>query len=126
MPIFDKKGDFILTVYAPSGISFGKHKSVDPNSWIVSKVCCAWLERQSSYNGNYLFIVEPEQLQLQIDGKNDPCSKQENLNFRFAGFSCAGRIQSAGSAEGPAGVTVKLYDSNEKMIASTTSEAGGR
>ncbi|GAU88602.1 hypothetical protein RvY_01272 [Ramazzottius varieornatus] len=91
VPIFDKRGDFILTVHAPSGISF-----------------------------------EPDQLMLHVDGKNDPCSKQENLNFRFAGFSCSGRIQSAGSAEGPAGVAIKLSDSKGKEVASTMSEGGGR
>ena len=74
----------------------------------------------------YRYTLEPEQLQLNIDGANDPCSKQENLNFRFAGFSCSGRIQSAGSADGPAGVNVKLFDLREKEIASTTTEAGGR
>ncbi|OQV15847.1 Nodal modulator 3 [Hypsibius exemplaris] len=70
-------------------------------------------------------VFEPSRISVHIDGLNDPCSKQENLNFKFTGYSVVGKVQSKGSNSGPAGVTVKVSDSSGKVVGTVVSEAGG-
>ncbi|XP_074644327.1 BOS complex subunit NOMO3-like isoform X2 [Tubulanus polymorphus] len=69
---------------------------------------------------------EPESVELHIDGKSDRCSKGEDLNFHFIGFTVDGVVNSKGVSDGPAGVTVKLYrtDDNE-IVQATKTETGG-
>lgn len=34
----------------------------------------------------------PQQIELNVDG-NDPCSKGEDLNFKFSGFTVSGNVR---------------------------------
>ena len=38
------------------------------------------------------FFSEPESVPLKVDGENDMCSKQEDINFKFTGFSIYGNV----------------------------------
>lgn len=60
---------------------------------------------------------EPKSITLRVDGSTDPCSKNEDINFFFKGFSVEGRVVSVGNKEGPPGVDVSLF--NEKTAEST-------
>jgi len=84
--------------------------------------------------GDYTLRIEPPggwgfsptEIDLAIDGSTDPCSKGEDLNFKFTGFTLRGLVGSLGKEDGPAGVNVKLYaEGNEQMIAESTSQHGG-
>ena len=70
---------------------------------------------------------EPESVQLAIDGKTDPCSRGEDINFVFSGFSVNGKILSRGQKEGPAGVRVDISkaDGRNTVLNSSTSAEGG-
>ncbi|KAM9314632.1 BOS complex subunit NOMO1 [Pholidichthys leucotaenia] len=51
---------------------------------------------------------EPTSVDLHVDGVNDICTKEEDINFVFTGFSVSGMVLSRGHPLGPAGVEVKL------------------
>lgn len=69
---------------------------------------------------------EPKEIDLNIDGKTDRCSKGEDINFKFSGFSLRGKIGSVGKENGPAGVTVDLLDKDSKVVGTNvTDESGG-
>ena len=43
---------------------------------------------------HFLFIFPaPSSVELQIDGKNDKCSKGEDINFVFTGFTLTGQVR---------------------------------
>ncbi|XP_055331310.1 BOS complex subunit NOMO3-like [Paramacrobiotus metropolitanus] len=90
VPVFGKKGEFILAVAGPEGLSF-----------------------------------EPSRIPVNIDGTTDPCSMQQNLNFRFIGYSLVGKVNSISSADGPAGVTISVLDQTGKAVSTTTTQSGG-
>ncbi|XP_070547557.1 BOS complex subunit NOMO1-like [Ptychodera flava] len=70
---------------------------------------------------------EPSSVDLTIDGKTDKCSKGEDINFQFTGFSIVGRVISKGKNEGPKGVTVALQKKNQDgVIQQVSTETGGR
>jgi len=67
----------------------------------------------------------PQQIPLNIDGVDDPCSKGKDLNFVFTGFSVIGKIVSLGKEQGPSGVTVKILGTDGTEVTSnTTNEVG--
>ncbi|KAK3770676.1 hypothetical protein RRG08_037868 [Elysia crispata] len=69
---------------------------------------------------------EPVSVELKVDGENDPCSKGEDINFKFTGFSVSGQVVSAGQTSGPAGVNLDLVSStNPEQKSSTTTSDGG-
>ena len=37
-------------------------------------------------------VLEPQSFDLVIDGKNDLCSKGEDINFQFTGFGVVGKV----------------------------------
>lgn len=41
---------------------------------------------------SFSVVIEPKQIDLNIDGKTDPCSKGEDLNFKFSGFAVKGQV----------------------------------
>lgn len=61
-----------------------------------------------------------------MDGQNDPCSKNEDINFFFKGFGLSGKIVTQGDpkSNGPSGVKLNLI-ANGKQIDSTQSGADG-
>lgn len=71
-------------------------------------------------------FLEPTEINLNIDGTNDPCSKNEDLNFHFKGFGLSGKVITYGDVNrnGPAGVKLDLM-LNEKKIDSTISSSDG-
>lgn len=67
----------------------------------------------------------PQQIPLKIDGVTDPCSKGQDLNFVFTGFSVVGQIASLGRDQGPSGVTVKILGTDRNEVTSNvTNEIG--
>lgn len=103
------QGEYILKVIPPQGWSFGKLY----NFIILYNEC------------NVIFVSEPSELELVVDGKTDPCSQEENIVFTFSGFPvfgqvlcllahsknvlfCSFQVTSKGLKTGPAGVTVQL------------------
>ena len=50
----------------------------------------------------------PSQISLKIDGKTDICSKQEDINFLFAGFQLSGNVRNENSNDGPEGLRIEL------------------
>ncbi|CAD5114951.1 DgyrCDS3985 [Dimorphilus gyrociliatus] len=83
--------------------------------------------------GEYLLKVEsppgwtfePSTVDLNIDGKSDPCSIQKDINFNFVGFGVIGQVISQGQNEGPEGVTIQLKRDN-KILQSTKSAVNGK
>ncbi|XP_066912060.1 BOS complex subunit NOMO1-like [Clytia hemisphaerica] len=67
---------------------------------------------------------KPQEIELNIDG-NDPCSKGEDLNFKFSGFTVSGNVLSLGKETGPSGVNVHLKNSEGKVISETTTSDSG-
>lgn len=60
---------------------------------------------------------------MKIDGTTDPCSRQEDINFKFTGFSVNGKVISKGQVNGPSGVTVTLHKSGSPDILQTVTTA---
>lgn len=71
---------------------------------------------------------EPREVELNIDGKNDPCSQAQDINFIFKGFAVIGKVGSEGAlgTGGPAGVRVALMTSDgSSVLQEKETEAGG-
>ncbi|CAL9700722.1 unnamed protein product [Knipowitschia caucasica] len=68
---------------------------------------------------------EPTAVDLHIDGVNDICTKEQDINFVFTGFSVSGTVLSKGHLLGPAGVEVTLSRSGtgEKSV---VTQPGGK
>ncbi|XP_017778651.1 PREDICTED: nodal modulator 1 [Nicrophorus vespilloides] len=62
----------------------------------------------------------PTKVVLQVNGKDDLCSEGKDINFSFKGFGIAGKVESAGSDDGPIGVNVELKSNNEIRKTVTT------
>ena len=39
-----------------------------------------------------MIVSEPSELELVVDGKTDPCSREENIVFTFSGFPVFGQV----------------------------------
>lgn len=68
---------------------------------------------------------EPSSVNLHVDGTNDPCSLNQDINFNFKGFTIFGQILSRDSNIGPAGIKLILKDSSGQIINETVSTQGG-
>ncbi|XP_061844241.1 BOS complex subunit NOMO1 [Nerophis lumbriciformis] len=69
---------------------------------------------------------EPTSVDLHVDGVTDICTKEEDINFVFTGFSVSGTVLSKGHLLGPAGVEVKLSRSEtDEKIQSVITQPGG-
>ncbi|XP_061578826.1 BOS complex subunit NOMO1 [Cololabis saira] len=70
---------------------------------------------------------EPTSVDLHVDGVTDICTKEEDINFVFTGFSVSGTVLSKGHLVGPAGVEVKLSraGTGEKLQSAVT-QLGGK
>ncbi|KAM6940411.1 BOS complex subunit NOMO1 [Xenentodon cancila] len=69
---------------------------------------------------------EPTSVDLHVDGVTDICTKEEDINFVFTGFSVSGTVLSKGHLLGPAGVEVKLSraGTGEKLQSAFTQPGG--
>ncbi|XP_071441095.1 BOS complex subunit NOMO1 [Hetaerina americana] len=71
---------------------------------------------------------EPREVELTVDGKNDPCSQAQDINFIFKGFAVIGKVGSEGAVTGggPAGVRVALMTSDgSSVLQEKETEPGG-
>ena len=110
IPVYNK-GEYLLKVEPPPGWSFGKNE----NSLLILP------------NFNFFSLnIDPTEIPLNIDGINDPCSKNEDLNFYFKGFGLSGKVITYGdiNKKGPANVKLDLL-LNEQKISSATSALDG-
>lgn len=70
---------------------------------------------------------EPTSVDLHVDGVSDICTKEEDINFVFTGFSVSGAVLSKGHLLGPAGVEVKLTRAGtEERLQSVLTQPGGK
>nr|XP_046260823.1 nodal modulator 1 [Scatophagus argus] len=70
---------------------------------------------------------EPTSVDLHVDGVSDICTKEEDINFVFTGFSVTGTVLSKGHLLGPAGVEVKLSRvGTEEKLQSVVTLPGGK
>ncbi|XP_062854165.1 BOS complex subunit NOMO1 [Trichomycterus rosablanca] len=71
--------------------------------------------------GDFVLKIEPPQgwsfepitVDLHVDGLTDVCTKEQDINFFFTGFSVIGKVLSKGHEEGPAGVEVSLRNAEK-------------
>uniref|UniRef100_H3BZK0 NODAL modulator 1 n=1 Tax=Tetraodon nigroviridis TaxID=99883 RepID=H3BZK0_TETNG len=69
---------------------------------------------------------EPTSVDLHVDGVSDICTKEEDINFVFTGFSVTGTVLSKGHLLGPAGVEVILSRAGtEEILQSVVTHSGG-
>ncbi|XP_016342196.1 nodal modulator 3-like [Sinocyclocheilus anshuiensis] len=74
----------------------------------------------------YLY-AEPTTVDLHVDGITDICTKEQDINFIFTGFSVLGTVLSKGDLLGPAGVEVSLRKVGEDdVLQSVLTQAGGQ
>ncbi|XP_023189394.1 LOW QUALITY PROTEIN: nodal modulator 1-like [Xiphophorus maculatus] len=70
---------------------------------------------------------EPTSVDLHVDGVSDICTKEEDINFVFTGFSVSGTVLSKSHLLGPAGVEVKLSQAgSEEKVKSVFTQPGGK
>ncbi|KAF6716052.1 Nodal modulator 1 [Oryzias melastigma] len=70
---------------------------------------------------------EPTSVELHVDGVNDICTKEEDINFVFTGFSVSGAVLSSGHLLGPAGVEVTLSRAGtEEKLQTVVTQPGGK
>jgi hypothetical protein len=60
---------------------------------------------------NDAWTFEPPSYSINFDGETDTCSRGEDVNFEFKGFSVMGKVISSGFKEGPAGLNLLLQGS---------------
>lgn len=61
--------------------------------------------------------IEPAEVDLEVDGEHDLCSKNQDVNFEFSGFGITGSVVSQGSSLGPRGVNIELVDPGTSLTA---------
>uniref|UniRef100_A0A8C4XBY7 NODAL modulator 1 n=1 Tax=Erpetoichthys calabaricus TaxID=27687 RepID=A0A8C4XBY7_ERPCA len=70
---------------------------------------------------------EPTSVDLHVDGMTDICTKGEDINFVFTGFSISGVVISKGQEQGPSGVQVSLKKIGSDVdLQRTQTQPGGR
>ncbi|XP_036381795.1 nodal modulator 1 [Megalops cyprinoides] len=85
--------------------------------------------------GDFILKIEPPlgwsfettSVDLHVDGLTDICTKGEDINFVFTGFSVSGTVLSKGQQLGPAGVEVSLRKSGaESNLQTVLTQPGGK
>lgn len=69
-------------------------------------------------------ISEPSTFDLKVDGKNDLCTKGEDINFVLNAFAVEGILRS-GDGNGPADVALILIAENGTVISEAKTVANG-
>ncbi|ROL54793.1 Nodal modulator 1 [Anabarilius grahami] len=71
--------------------------------------------------------LKPTTVDLHVDGITDICTKEQDINFVFTGFSVMGTVLSKGHLLGPSGVEVSLRKAGEDdVLQSVLTQAGGQ
>ena len=75
---------------------------------------CVWRFHLISNDNNNNDCTEPSTIAINVDGKTDACSRNEDINFQFKGFGVSGKIVTQGDPKlsGPAGITLNLLSNN--------------
>lgn len=68
---------------------------------------------------------EPEQIEINFDGKTDLCSQGKDVNFAFKGFGITGRIGIADQVVGAKDVNVELRSEDGADVRRAISDATG-
>ncbi|CAB1344572.1 unnamed protein product [Coregonus sp. 'balchen'] len=72
-------------------------------------------------------LIEPTSVDLYVDGVNDICTKEQDINFVFTGFSVSGTVLSKGQLLGPAGVEISLTrEGTGEKLQTVLSQPGGK
>lgn len=72
------------------------------------------------------WTITPSEVQLSVDGSTDPCSRKEDILFKFAGFSIHGKVSSKDTEAGPSGLTLTLKSKGSPNIeAKASSDSEG-
>jgi len=115
------------------------------NVQLFSKAGSLKFETECAPNNGYFFIpvyehgtysikvapplgwkFSPSEVVVNIDGVNDECSTNKDINFNFDGFGVVGRVITAGTDSGPSGVSISLKSGNlQEAIQTTVSGEGG-
>jgi len=115
------------------------------NVQLYSKAGSLKFETECAPNNGYFFIpvyekgsytikvspplgwkFSPSEVVVDIDGVNDDCSANKDINFNFDGFGVVGRVITAGTDSGPGGVTISLKSSTSpEALQTTVTEEGG-
>ena len=101
------------------------------NVQLFSKAGSLKFETECAPNNGYFFIpvyehgtysikvapplgwkFSPSEVVVNIDGVNDECSTNKDINFNFDGFGVVGRVITAGTDSGPSGVSISLKSGN--------------
>ncbi|KAM8934812.1 BOS complex subunit NOMO3-like [Pelodytes ibericus] len=70
---------------------------------------------------------EPTSVPLHVDGVNDICTKGEDVNFVFTGFSVNGKVLSRNQNLGPVGVQISLRRAESGVnLQTTVTQTGGK
>ncbi|XP_053550913.1 nodal modulator 3 [Bombina bombina] len=70
---------------------------------------------------------EPTSVPLHVDGVNDICTKGEDVNFVFTGFSVTGKVLSRNEHSGPQGVQVAMRRAGSGVnLQTTATQKGGK
>lgn len=64
-------------MYTPCGADFSKANN-SPEDYAIHFNC--------------VFVSDPSSVELNIDGTTDKCSKGEDINFIFTGFTLSGKV----------------------------------
>lgn len=70
------------------------------------------------------FVSDPSTFDLKVDGKNDLCTKGEDINFILNAFAVEGVLRS-GDVNGPADVALILTAENGTVVSETKTAANG-
>ncbi|KAJ1348047.1 hypothetical protein KIN20_003259 [Parelaphostrongylus tenuis] len=69
------------------------------------------------------WYFEPEVVDFNLDGLNDPCTQNRDINFVLTGFSIHGVVD-GGSGSGPTGLSLILKQDGKVVDTTTTTEGG--
>ena len=71
------------------------------------------------------WLFEPMHIDIDVNGKDDDCTNERDINFHFKGFTLSGVVTNAfGTYAGPDGVTIKVVR-NKSVVGTTTTKSGG-
>jgi hypothetical protein len=70
------------------------------------------------------WIFEKNSFDVNVDGKDDPCTKGIDINFKQTGFTISGKVKS-GDLSGPRNFNLGLFTLDEKLQSEAVTDADG-